>query len=131
MAAFSMGEDARQDGDDAVDDAAQIDAQRPVPVAIAGQLDRPDHADAGIVDEQMDLAEPRLGLIGGGRVSVAVGDVELQRQHRADAKLGRGLVEMILPDVGDHDVHAGLLQRLGDAEADAGGAAGDERGLTR
>ena len=44
-------------------------------------------------------------------------------QHRA--RLG----QMIVADVGDDDVHAGALQRLGDAETDPARAAGDERGL--
>ena len=35
------------------------------------------------------------------------------------AELRDRLVEMVLADVGDDDVHARALQRLGDAEADA------------
>ena len=66
----------------------------------------------------MDLAEPRLGRVGGLGIGRAVGDIERQRQHLVLAELGDRLVEMVLADVGDDDVHAGALQRLGDAEAD-------------
>ena len=76
----------------------------------------------------MDLAEPRLGGVGGGGEGGAIGDVELERQH-AFAQESARLVEMVLADVGDDDIHAGALQRPGDAEADAARAAGDERGL--
>ena len=69
--------------------------------------------------------------VGGGRERGAVGDVELQRQHFALTEFGDGRVEMILPDIGDHHLHPGLLQRDGDAEADARGAAGDEGCLPR
>ncbi len=42
---------------------------------------------------------------------------------------GPGLVDVILPEVGDHHLHAGLDQLLGDAQADARGAAGDQGDL--
>ena len=54
--------------------------------------------------------------------------------HRHDPLVGAGeavrrLLDRILLDVGHDDIGAGLGKRGRDAEPDAGGGAGDDRGL--
>ncbi len=130
VAAFAVREHARQQGDDAVDGAAEIDTHDPVPIGEGRQCRGPDDGDAGVVAEQVNLAEARLGRGRGARKILPVGDVELERQYglRPRQLRSRG-AQVILANIRDDHVHAGSEQRLGDAESYATAAPGDERGL--
>ena len=58
-----------------------------------------------------------------------VGDIEFNRFH---AWIGSdNFIEQRLAAAGDDDLVAALVERLGEAAADAGGAAGDEDGVVR
>ncbi len=45
-------------------------------------FDRADEVDAGVVDEDVDRPEPRLGLTDGIGTLVRVGDIQLDRETR-------------------------------------------------
>jgi hypothetical protein len=55
--------DPRHEGDDAVDDAAEVDAEHPVPVLVGGVCDVVEEVDPGVVAEDVDVAEDLLGLV--------------------------------------------------------------------
>ncbi len=127
MAAFAVREDARKHGRYAVDGAAQIDTDNPIPVRIAGHFRWPDNGDACVVAEDVNLPESCFGSVGSFSKLRAVGDVEFQGQNAfRRAQLCLGLFQMIVADVSNDDIHAGAKQGLCDAEADAGGAARDD-----
>src|SRR6185312_4251657 len=116
---------------DAVHHAAEIDTDDPVPVFVFGLFHRRVAAAAGIVADDMNLAEDALDLVGGARHRFAVGDVEpdeVIRQVRALEGRG-GLIEMVLAHVRHHHFHAGLEEGARHAETDARCAAGDKSGL--
>jgi hypothetical protein len=115
--------DARHERDDAVDDAAEVDAEHPVPVLVGRVGDVVEEVDPGVVAEHGDLAEHLLRLVGGARERLAVGDVELDRVH---VELRCGCLEVVVADVGDCDPHARVHERPRHAEPDAAAAAGDE-----
>ena len=97
-------------------------------------LDRRDVLDAGVVDQDVDAAEGLLGrrdhrgdLGGLGHVGRRVERLDAEFLLDAGALLldRGGVAEAV-----DHDVGAVLGERPGDAEADAGGRAGDDRGFS-
>jgi len=121
-----------QEGDQAVDHPAVVDAHDPVEIGVAGLVGGAEHADAGVIDQHIDLAEVGLDRVGGAGEGGAVGDVELDEQRRLAAVVGEplgGPRPLILAAIGDGDAHAGVAERPGDAEADARGPAGDEGDL--
>ncbi len=79
--ALAVREHPRKERLDPVDDAAEQDAQAPVPVVVPRERDRPEDAHAGVVAEHVHVAEDALGLVGRPRESFAVGDVQLDRVH--------------------------------------------------
>ena len=111
----------------AVDDAAEIDRQGAVPGLELGIVGRAAPADAGIVAQDVDPAEDRERLVGGGAQLRAVGNVDLDEMNGVGAgqrRLRRR--EMGLVMVGDDDLHP-LAEKAADhAEADAARTAGDE-----
>jgi hypothetical protein len=126
----AVREQVRQEGRDAVDHAADHHAEPPVPIVVTRLLDRSADAHAGVVDEQVHLAERAQRFDGGAGVSRAIRDIEPERQHIGlVAGLGEmrgGAQQVILAHVGDDDLHAGAHQDLAETEADAVGTAGDE-----
>ena len=85
---------------------------------------------AGVVDEHVDLAERRLGLLVGLAAALRRADVGGDADDLGIARrgnLGPRLVEALLPARDDGDVGAGADEMLGDGPADALAAAGDER----
>ena len=106
----------------------EIDAHHLAPFVEVGLPHRlVDAGDAGIVDEDVDLAE-RLqrgvaGLLDRGEVA----DVDLERGHRIADFLG-GLFRQLLVEIPDRDLGAGLDEALGDGAAKALRAAGHDRG---
>ena len=43
---------------------------------------------------------------------------------------GHGLVDVILPQIGDNHLHTGLYKRFGDARSDSAGTPCDKRGFS-
>ena len=76
-------------------------------------------------------AEYPLDFVGGGGVGCPVGDVELDRVRGSlpFAEVLHGCVEMILADVGEHDLAAGLGEHLRLPEARARAARLSRTGL--
>ena len=87
MPALAVRLDPRHEGDDAVDHPAEVDAEHPVPVLVGRVGDVVEEVDAGVVAEDVHVAEGALGLVRGSRERVAVGHVELDRMDVA-AELG-------------------------------------------
>ena len=116
-------------GAHAVEDAGLHDRDRVVPVLVRDLLRvRPDAADPGVVDEDVDPAEvPRHR--GERRVHLlasrtSVGYARASTPSPASS-LGRPLPDSARAPDGDR--RALLRQRLGDAQAEAGTGAGDDR----
>ena len=128
MAALTVIADAADEGLHAVDHALQVDAEHPVPVVEGALVERAAGADAGVVAHQVHVAETILGAAGGVLHRVAVGDVELERQHLGAARFELGCRggERLGLDVGEHDAHSLAGEDARHAEADAARAAGDE-----
>ncbi len=123
------GDHARQEGDDAVDDPADIDAHDPVPVVIGRIFDQPPDPDAGVVDQHLHRPERSLRLVGRAHKRRAIGDVEFDRVNLAALQQAHGVVQVILPTPGEGDLHALFGQHLHDAQADSARPAGHERDL--
>ncbi len=117
--------DPGHEGDDAVDDTSEVDAEHPVPVLVRGVGDVVEEVDAGVVAEEMNLPEDPLRLIGGAGERLAIGHVEQDRVHVSVERRRRGL-EVVGPYVGDRHAHACRDERLRHAEPDAAPASGDE-----
>jgi len=88
-------------------------------------------ADPGIVHQDVEAAEAGDGRAHHGLGEGLVGDVDLHRRGRRaegrDLLQRRGVLGRIAR--GDHDLGPGAGQALGDPQADAAVAAGDERRL--
>src|SRR5262249_51491149 len=112
--------------------AHEFELQRLFPVGLGQMLEHAAGRGAGIVDHDVDAAERLVGLgdeilgigvfaeIGGDRHDPAVG---------FPRDLGRCLLERLLAPRADGNIDAFLRQRAGDAFADTGAAARDQRGL--
>jgi hypothetical protein len=110
----------------AVDDAEQVDVDHPPPVGKAEVLHQGQWADTRVVADNVDGPEP---VQRGTCERLDACRVRHVRVHRDRAELGGRLVHRLVLDVGDDDANARGGQRLGDAPADAGGAAGHDRDL--
>src|SRR5262249_1560810 len=88
-----------------------------------------DAGDAGIVDEDVDLAERLQRIVAGLLDGGAVGHVDLKCGHRVADGL-RGLVGKRLVVIPDRDFGAGSHKTLGDGLANTLGAAGDDGGAS-
>ena len=101
--------------------------EHPVPVLVLHPHREAVPGDAGIVDEDVERAQRRLGL---ARQGLDLGTFsEVAGQHGAvPAELGRERVERLAAGAGDR--HAGALrpERAGDGAAQAARGAGDEGG---
>ena len=126
--------DTGQDGADAVQDAAIVDVDAEVdglPVKLAGGEPGLGVADAGVVHQNMDLAELGFHSVGSLDITRAISDVQIDA-HDGETMLlkpGDRFVNGALPEVGDGDIHALAGASLGDAQAHAAGAAGDKCGF--
>ena len=104
MPALSVRLDPRHERHDAVDDTAEVDTEHPVPVLVGGVGDVVEEVDAGVVAEDVDVAEDALGLVRGAGERLAIGHVELDRVDVA-VELRRRRLEVVGPYVGDRDPH--------------------------
>jgi hypothetical protein len=125
VTALAVRLDPGDERHDAVDDAAEVDAEHPVPVLVRRVGDVVEQVDAGVVAEHVHVPERALRLVGGAGERLPVGHVQPDREDVA-AERRRRLLEMVGPHVGDRDVHAGGEERPGHAEADPAPASRDE-----
>lgn len=93
--------------------------------------------DAGVVDEDIELAEGRDCVLDGGDGLCAVGDVGGDEQDAGGVMDGAALEQKLagageLVQVAGYegDAAAGAGETLGEAKAEAAGAAGDQNGFT-
>ena len=135
MTLFTLRDHERDEGAHAVNDAVQVDAERPFPLVGGGLPYRsaPVGRDTCVVAQHMYLAVPlegtipqRLDLVQTRHIRLDADYVQVLRLQLAD----RG-IERISLDVGEHDLHALAGESLGQAAADAAGGAGDHGDFTR
>ena len=119
----------RDDGFNAVDDAGQIDLRDPLPFGDGQVGDEPGREHSGGIDENVDTAKVGNGfrerLFYGGRIA----DIDRGRSG-ADAGGGerrRRLLRRARVAIQNAEVAAFGGEGLGNAFADAGAAAGDNR----
>ena len=84
--------------------------------------------DAGIVDENIDLADGLLRLFGELHHGGAVAKIARQHMYAVAELLGQR-VELFLPRAGDRDIGALSMQRLRHGGADPTARSGDQRAL--
>src|SRR5262245_59999612 len=128
MAPFAVFLDPRDEGPDAVDNPAKIDAENPVPIIIRAFIHRREKIDSGVVADDVNFAEHPFHLVRRAVERLTIGHVQPDRM-RASARLieiSHRAIKMILPDVGDDYLHAGVMKHLGHTETNAAPAAGDE-----
>jgi phosphoglycolate phosphatase len=121
----------RQETSDAVQHAHQIDVEHPAPVVERDQVDAAAGGDAGIVADDMDIAERvergfrgALDACGIGDVADGAADIRPDRLQAFDGGLQRfGF------DIGEHHFHAVLRKRLAERQSDTGGATGHKSRL--
>ena len=118
----------RRDDLRAVDDTAQVDAQRAIPGIEVRFVGVAAAADAGVVAEHVDSAEPANGLCGRCPDLVAVTDVRVDEVHVVAPGQGLPLLlQILLVEIdGDH-LHAEPEEVLHQPVADAARATRDER----
>src|SRR6185312_2381342 len=66
-------------------------------------------------------------LVRGARHCATIRDIQPQGMHFHALEAAHGLIEMILTDIGDHDIHPRSAERFCHAEADATPSACNER----
>jgi hypothetical protein len=96
-------------------------------LALEGTLD----ADSGVVHQHVHAAEDPLGLIGRSRHAGAIRDLEAHGMHlrglpAALEETQRGAA-MVLPQIRDDHLHAGIRKGAGDPQHHAAGTPGDKR----
>src|SRR5262245_37897566 len=117
-----MRDNAREESLDAVDHSSEIDAHDPVPIIVSRELHRPSEPYARVVAQHVNLSEDALGLDGRARHRLAVGDVEFYGVNRAaTVEQCHRLIQMVAPDVCDHNFHAFANEDPGHSQADAAG----------
>ena len=115
MARLAAGDHARHESDHAIDNAAQIDADQPVEIAIGGQFHRAEAVDARRVEQQRGgLAKHLLHLVGGTGIGGAVGDIEhdAMGSNALGFQRGNGLFNRIGAHVGNDDAGARAAKHL-------------------
>lgn len=128
MSALAVGQDQRRDDLHAVDDAAQVYAQRAIPGFEVRFVGVAASADAGVVAEQMDSAERANALRGRRPDLVAVTDVRVDEVHVvAPGQSLPLLLEILLVEINDDHLHAEPEEVLHQPVADAACATRDER----
>ena len=110
------------------DDAVEVDVDHPLRGRIGLVDERADRHDPGVVDEDVERAEPALNLDKEGFEAGAVGDVECQADGAA-AELGSCLLGQRGLDVADRDPGALRDQRGRRRPPDSPCSAGDSDDL--
>ena len=121
----------REEGLDAVDDAVEVDRERPVPVGLRRLTDDSAGQHAGVVDQQVQLAELVVDALGQPLVADGVGHVEVDRQRldllRLD--LRRDGLRRAFLHIGEDHVHPLVRAGQRDAASNARSGAGHQRHL--
>ena len=130
MAAFAMRAHMRKERGDAMDDAHEIDVDHPAPGVDADVVDAAAAADAGIVADDVNVAELCERRLRRAFDSVRVGDVANDRGdiRAVRSQRVRRIIERPRFDVCEHHVHAFVRETFGEREADAARRAGNEGG---
>jgi hypothetical protein len=71
-----MGLYLRNEADQSIDDAAEVDAHDPVVIGVGGLVRGTEHADAGVVHQHVNLAKTLLHVFRRRRESRPVSDIE-------------------------------------------------------
>ncbi len=131
LALAARGPHRRQEGLDAVDDAEDVDVQRPSPPVDPGFLERAQVGNAGVVDQDVERPD---GTVRGSRershrtcICNVTGMRDAADPHRADLALEFSQWRSI--EVADHDVGALPGERTCTFEPDARGGPRDQRRL--
>jgi len=132
VSALAVPADARHESLHSVDHAEQVDPEDPGKLG-RRRLQQADIAqrDAGVVADNVYLAERRLHRIGRARDGTGVRHVQRQRDraHAHGGDFRPRAFQRLRLDVGQRDVRAGARQRPADAQADAVCRARNECGL--
>ena len=133
MTVGTGGDHGGHEGVDAVDDAIDVDVERPTPIIHLVLPERPFRtgADAGVVAEQMDGAEPLERGIAKLLHRGEIGDVAA---HPDDVEsfgleLAHRLGERVVIHVGQHHLHTLAGESFAHGPTDASGTTGDDRHL--
>jgi len=130
MPCAALGDHHPPDGLAAQEDAGQVHVDDLLPAAQRRVLDGVGPGRAGVVHQHVDAAEAVAGLGDEAGHVVGGGDVagEPRAAHAALAlEVGGGPLAALAVASADDDVRAQLGERVGHLQADAGGAAGDDR----
>ena len=126
-----LGLEAGQGGGDAVQHAADVDVDHPVPFLDLHTVEARQRHQPGIADQHVDAAKFRFGCGNEGLDIGAVGDVE-----RAEGDRAAGSIEFVgkrCQPVGaagaQHQLRAACCQQPGRALANAAAGAGDRDDL--
>src|SRR5512143_145055 len=121
VAAFSMAFDQGREDFGAVDDALEVYVDDPVPIALVHRTKRTAHRDAGVVADEMDLAECRHCIERRASHAGTIGDVDEDRcglDLLGCKSFDRGLYRFFV-DVGEYDIHSGPTKRARHTQANA------------
>ncbi len=112
MAVLAMRFHMRQEDLQPVDQSFEVDADHPIPVGRRDLFDPAGAGDAGVVAEDVHLAEFGKSLCGGVGEGVSVGYVagHAERRHALAAEHLNGVGASRRLDVGDRHVHAALTE---------------------
>ena len=117
------------------EEAAHVEVHHLVPGLERMVLGRRAPGGAGVVDEDVDVAErsrsPRRPGAATSAGWLAVGGDPVARRCRAACRSAAASSRSAALRDAEHDARAGLAERLGDLQAQAARAAGDERGAAR
>jgi hypothetical protein len=132
VALFAVRLHMGQEDLQAVNKPLEVDADDPVPVGRGNLFDRPRAGYAGIVAEDVDVAERRKGFCRGLGERVTIRHVASQADdpHSFAAKRFDGLRTSRRFEGGDCDVHAAVSEGPAQRQADTACAAGDEGGFS-
>lgn len=122
-------EHARDERSDAVQHAPEVHAQHCFPV---GEWKVPCRAapnDPCVVAHDVDCTEPFEGFVDEYFDCDGIGDIADQARSPVAADARDFSFEALPVDVGHHDSHSRVCERLSDAEADAARGAGHDRPL--
>lgn len=126
-----LAEHDRKDGVDAVEVAADVHVNHPVPVVDRAVLPEREQHQTGVVDQDVDPAEPIDSEVGQCLHVGGVSDIGEPGDGGAAGlvDVGDQLVEVLLAAGGSDDLGAAGGESLGADGADTGGGTGDDDDL--
>ncbi len=127
--AATAGDHTRQDELHAVDHTVHIDVEDALGRRVVLVEERPDRHDPGVVDQHVDGAQLRLGVVQEARERLVLGHVQAQGDRRRP-QLPCGGARRLDVEVADRHAHAHARQRLCRRAPDPARRPGDRGGLT-